>query len=116
MPRTTRHTPGGLVYHALNRANARAKIFLSEGDYQAFEQVLVEAVERVDMRLLAYCVMPSHWHLVLWPRLDNDLSRFMQWLTVTHARRWHTHRHTGGSGHVYQGRFKSFPVQTESYS
>jgi putative transposase len=67
------------------------------------------------MRLLAYCIMPNHWHLVVWPRHDGDLSRFMNWLTLTHTQRWHQHRHTVGEGHVYQGRFKSLPVETSEY-
>ena len=115
MPRTTRNAPGGLAYHALNRANARSTIFRKPADYLAFEQVLEEAVARSSMRLCSYCVIPNHWHLVLWPRRDGDLSRFMQWLTVVHVRRWHAHRHSGGTGHVYQGRFKSFPIQDDSH-
>jgi putative transposase len=99
----------------LNRANGRQRLFDDEGDYGAFERVLAQACERVSMRLLAYCVMPNHWHLVLWPRQDGDLSRFMSWLTLTHTQRWHQHRHTVGEGHVYQGRFKSFPVETSKY-
>jgi len=67
------------------------------------------------MRLLGYCVMPNHWHLVLWPRNDGDLSEFMRWLTVTHTQRWHSHRHTAGSGPLYQGRFKSFPIQDDDH-
>ena len=65
----------------------------------------------VPVRLLSYCLMPNHWHLVLWPRDDGDLGRFMQRLTVTHTRRWQEHYHEVGYGHLYQGRFKSFPVQ-----
>jgi putative transposase len=103
------------VYHVLNRANARRPLFDDDGDYAAFERVLAQACERVSMRLLAYCVMPNHWHLVIWPRRDGDLSRFMNWLTLTHTQRWHQHRHTVGDGHVYQGRFKSFPVETSEY-
>src|SRR5262249_26118661 len=53
--------------------------------------------------------------LVVWPERDGDLSTYMQWLTVTHVRRWHAHRHTGGTGPVYQGRFKSFPIQTDDH-
>jgi len=67
------------------------------------------------MRLLGYCLMPNHWHLVLWPRHDGDLGRFMQRLTVTHVRRWHEHRHSTGGGHVYQGIYKSFPVQSDAH-
>ena len=76
----------------LNRANARMRIFDKPVDHEAFEQILVEAVLRVKMRLLAYCVMPNHWHLVLWPREDGDLSTFVGWLTLTHTQRWHAHR------------------------
>ena len=99
----------------LNRANARMPIFEKDADYTAFETILAEAIERAAMRLLAYCVMPNHWHLVLWPRKDGDLSRFTGWLTLTHTQRWHAHRHSTGSGHVYQGRFKSFPVQDDEH-
>jgi putative transposase len=67
------------------------------------------------MPLLAYCVMPNHWHLVVWPRREGDLSRFMNWPTLIHTERWHEHRHTVGEGHVYQGRFTSFPVETNAY-
>jgi putative transposase len=103
------------VYHVLNRANARLRIFHKDADYVAFENVLAEAVPRVGMRLLAYCLLPNHWHLVLWPRHDGELSRFMAWLTLTHTQRWHAHRHTVGAGHLYQGRFKSFPVQDDPH-
>lgn len=63
------------------------------------------------MRVLAYCVMPDHWHLVLWPRHDGELAKFMLRLTVTHARRWLIHRQKVGTGHLYQGRYKSFATQ-----
>jgi len=79
------------------------KIFEKDEDYAAFEAVLEEAVERTGMRLLAYCVMPNHWHLVVWPREEGDLSRFTGWLTLTHTQRWHAHRRSVGTGHVFQG-------------
>ena len=115
MPRPRRAAEGGLVYHVLNRANARQTIFESDEDYAAFERVLAQAVVRWDMRLLAYCLMPNHFHLLVWPRDDGDLSQFMRWLTVTHTQRWHPHHGTAGSGHVYQGRFKSFPVESDAW-
>jgi putative transposase len=115
MGRPLRPTSADVVYHVLNRANARRTLFEDDGDYAAFERVLTQACERISMRVLAYCVMPNHWHLVVWPRADGDLSRFMNWLTLTHTQRWHQHRHTVGEGHVYQGRFKSFPVESSEY-
>ena len=90
-------------------------IFDKDGDYEAFERVLVETLECRPMRLCSYCLMPNHWHLILWPEDDGDLAAFMQRLTITHARRWQEHRHCVGDGHVYQGRYKSFPIQSDSY-
>jgi putative transposase len=115
MGRPLRAAPGDTVYHVLNRVNARMTLFEDDGDYLAFQRVLAQACDRVRMRLLAYCVMPNHWHLVVWPRGDGDLSRFMNWLTLTHTQRWHRHRNSAGHGHVYQGRFKSFPIETSEY-
>ena len=115
MGRAKRADDGGMVFHVLNRANARATIFEKPEDYAAFERVLKEALARMDMRVLSYCLMPNHWHLVLWPRRDGDLSKFMGWLTLTHTQRWHAHHHTVGTGHLYQGRFKSFPVQDDEH-
>ena len=115
MSRPPRAAEGGLIYHALNRAVARSTIFADDGDYDAFLRALAEARSRHGVRLLAYCVMPNHFHLVLWPRGDGDLSRFMRWLTMTHTQRWHAHRRSAGTGHLYQGRFKSFPVQGDGH-
>jgi putative transposase len=99
----------------LNRANGRATIFETPNDYRAFEQVLLEAHDRQDMRILAYCVMPNHWHMVLWPRQDGDLSDFVGWLATTHVRRRRAFRKCDDPGHLYQGRFKSFPVQEDGH-
>ena len=111
MGRALRVASGGFVYHVLNRANARMTIFDKANDYEAFEQILADAVARVKMRLLAYCVMPNHWHLVAWPREEGDLSAFVGWLTLTHTQRWHVHRHSVGSGHVYQKGTKGSGVE-----
>lgn len=86
MPRIERIDVGGYVYHILNRANARAQIFDTSDDYLQFEEVLEEAVEKFNMRVLAYCIMPNHWHLVLYPKNDGDLRLFMNWLSNTHTR------------------------------
>ncbi len=115
MGRPRRVDAGGYVYHVLNRGNARARIFDDDGDYAAFENVLREAVDRSAMRLLAYCLMPNHWHMVVWPERDGDLSRFVGWTTLTHTQRRHAHREEAGAGHLYQGRYKSFIVGDDRY-
>ncbi len=115
MPRRARLVSGGLIYHVLSRGNARAALFEDEGDYAAFERVLGEAQGRTPMELFAWCLMPNHWHMVLRPRIGADLSQFMGWLSVTHTQRWHAHHHTSGTGHLYQGRYKSFAVQDDPH-
>ena len=115
MPRPQRTAVGDLVYHVLNRANGRMPLFEKRGDYQSFLKVFAQAHEKVSMCTLAYCIMPNHWHMVLWPKGDRDLSVFMHWLTTTHTQRWLTERNIVGFGHVYKGRFKSFAVQDDHH-
>ncbi len=115
MGRPQRIDIGGYIYHVLNRANARATIFSKDKEYQDFEQILFEAVEKFKMRLIAYHLMPNHFHLVLYPQHDDEIKKFMHWLTLTHTQRWHVNTKTIGHGHLYQGRYKSFLVETDSY-
>ncbi len=115
MPRTPRIAPGGYVYHVMNRANGRLRIFRKAADYVAFERILAEAGHRFDMRITGYCIMGNHWHLLLWPRADGDLPAFMRWATQTHVQRFHTAHGTVGIGHLYRGRYKSFPVQSDAH-
>lgn len=115
MPRITRTDIGNHCYHVINRANARLPIFFKEKDYVLFEKVLEDAQEKFSMRILAYCLMPNHFHLVLYPRNDGDMSKFMQWLTLTHTQRWHQASNSKGSGHLYQGRYKSFLIQDDNH-
>jgi putative transposase len=99
----------------LNRAVGRSRIFAKPRDFEAFEEVIREAKRRLPMRVLAWCVLSNHWHFVLWPRGDGELSEFMRWLTVTHTQRWHAAHRTAGTGPLYQGRFKSFPIQADDH-
>jgi putative transposase len=115
MARSARKAPGGFVFHVLNRGVGRRELFSEESDYAAFERVLETTIAAVPVRVLAYCLLPNHWHLLLWPRKDGDLAAFMQRLTTTHVRRFQKHHDEVGLGHIYQGRFKSFPVQEDRH-
>lgn len=115
MPRVARVDVGNEIYHVINRANGRLQIFNTNQDYQLFEQLLLETKELFDMRILAYELMPNHWHLVLYPRNDGDLGGFMHRLSNAHTRKVHSRTNTNGSGHLYQGRYKSFLVDSENY-
>lgn len=115
MPRAARVAPGGYIYHALNRSAGRVALLEKDEDYEVFQNVLLAAWQRRPIRILGYCSMPNHWHFLLWPRRDGELTEFLRWLTLTHTQRWHAQHGTAGSGHLYQGRFKAFPVQNDDH-
>ena len=107
--------PAGYCFHVVNRAVARLTLFEKQADYEAFERVLEEAYERVRLPIFAYCVMPNHWHFVVRPQTATQVTDFFRWLTHTHTMRWHAHYHTEGTGHLYQGRFKTFPIEEDEH-
>ena len=113
MPRTARASIGGICYHVINRGNGSSTVYHNSSDYQSFIQLMVKACDRIPMRVLSYCLMPNHFHLVLWPFGDGDMSRWMQWLLTSQVRRYHWLR--GTSGRIWQGRFKGFPIQQDSH-
>ena len=115
MPRCARVTPGGLAYHVLNRSVAGLPLFRKEADYEAFERIMIEAQELHPTRIVAWCLMRNHWHFILWPRAEGEVTAFMRWLTHTHAMRWHVAHGTVGRGSLYQGRFKCFPIQEDEH-
>jgi putative transposase len=113
MPRTARAIEAGTIYHVLNRGNGRMRIFHDPADYEGFEQLLTDGLARFPVDLFTYCLMPNHWHLVLRPRTDQAPAELMRWIGATHVRRHHRRYPRGGGGHLYQGRFKSFPVEDD---
>ena len=114
MPRTSRAAAGGVVYHVLNRGNGRMGVFRKPGDYLAFLRLLQQGKEKAQIELFGFCLMPNHWHLVLRPKRDRDLAAYLSWVSNTHVKRYRAH-YSRTSGHLYQGRYKSFPVQEDAY-
>lgn len=117
MPRRRRYQLNGHVYHVVNRAARRSRMFGTASDYQAFEDVLEKTVlmHQPNIAVFAYCLMPNHWHLVASPTAPGALSAFMHRLTTTHARLWHHTKGTTGEGAVYQGRFAAIPIQCDRH-
>ena len=115
MPRPRRADEAGGLYHALNRGNGGLQIFWKDDDYLAFERILAEGLDEYDVSVYSFQLMPNHWHLVMRPNVDGEMSRFLRWVTATHTMRYHAHDHTSGEGHVSQGRFKSFPIQDDEH-
>ncbi len=113
MPRAARASVGGLCYHVINRGNGRRQVFRKDDDYHAFLKAIAHACVEIPMPVLGYCLMPNHFHLVVWPQKDGDLSRWMHWVLNTHVRRYHQHYHS--SGHIWQGRYKAFPIQEDEH-
>ncbi|MBL8814830.1 MAG: transposase [Planctomyces sp.] len=115
MSRLPRADEQGAIYHVMNRGNACQPVFYKEADYEAFERVIDEGLQKFSVHLFAYQLLPDRWNFVLSPQEAGCMSEFMGWITLTHTQRHHAHRKTTGYGHVYQGPYKSFPVEAEHY-
>jgi len=115
MPRTRRVAPDNTVQHVLNRRNRKETLFESAADYRCFLNLMADGIDRVSMRVLAFCLMPTHWHMVLWPHYGVELSAYIGWLSNAHVRQHHQRHGTMGLGHVYQGRFKNFIIQSDPH-
>lgn len=105
----------GFVFHVINRGARRGWLFHDSHDYERFVAILREALDKRPIRLLSFCAMPNHFHLLVWPETDTQLPSFMHWLTGTHSVQWRIAGGTIGEGAVYQARYKAIPVQAEGY-
>ena len=111
MPRAARKLVDGGIYHLINRGNGKQRVFHKDRDYQAFTDLLADMSHRYPVDVLAWCLMSNHYHLVVKPQIATELSRGMHWFQTTHVRRYH--RHYGSSGHLWQGRYKSFVIDND---
>ena len=113
MPRTARAIVADCCYHILNRGNKRARIFHEPADFEQFQSLIARAQDRVELPILAACLMPNHVHLVVRPCADTDIARWMHWVFTTHVR-WH-HAKYSTTGRLWQGRFKAFAIQADHH-
>jgi REP element-mobilizing transposase RayT len=113
MPRIPRGESSEGIYHIINRGNMRMQVFNDAEDYEYFLSLLEQGAKKESVSVHAYCLMPNHFHLLLSPKQEGSLSRMMQWVMTSHVRYYHRKNKT--SGHVWQGRYKSFIVQQDDY-
>ena len=99
----------------LNRGNHRQQLFATAEDYRAFLELLASARERLPVQLWGYCLMPNHGHLVVEVEKMSDLSKWVHGVCNRHVRGYHRQNPRMGGGHIYQGRYKSFPIEDENY-
>ena len=104
MARPLRFEYPGAYYHIINRGNAGENIFNSVRDREKFLEYLEKAVERFSIIVHTYCLMTTHYHLLIETPQPN-LSAAIQWLNVSYAAYYNKKRRR--SGHLFQGRFKS---------
>jgi putative transposase len=113
MPRAARNVIDGFFYHVLNRGNDKQTIFHKDKDFEAFLELMKKAKELFPVDVLAYCLMPNHYHFLVSPPLAENLSKWAHWFTSVHVAHYHNHYKT--SGHIWQGRFKTFLVQGDDH-
>jgi putative transposase len=113
MGRTARYIVPEYCYHLINRGNRRARVFHEDADYEQFLALIHRAQQRLELPILAMCLMPNHVHLVVQPAAAGDVSRWMQWVFTTHVH-W-SHAKYGTTGRLWQGRFKAFLIQADHY-
>ena len=114
MPRRLRHSLQGTAFHVMNRAVRRTTLFNLHADYRAFLTLVQTTLGRFKIRVIAYCVMPNHWHFVVLCDRIEDISNWLHHTTTAHGIRWNLAHGTRGSGAVYQSRFTAVPIQTET--
>lgn len=112
MPRRRRTDSDAMYFHVINRSAGRVTMFHKTRDYRAFIGILRHGLQKHPLRLVSYCVLPNHWHLIVGPVAPEVLSRFMHWVTTTHAVRYRRRHKTVGEGPVYQNRFKQEAVDS----
>jgi putative transposase len=115
MPRLARRKLERGCFHVLNRGNHRQALFERDDEYAQFMELMSEALRRFEVELWAYCLMGNHWHLVVEVDKIEELSGWVHWICNRHVRLFHRERQELGGGHIYQGRYKSFPIQDEVY-
>ena len=112
MPRLPRLQYENAIYHIVTRGDGRRRLFHDEGHYQRFTQGLIDEVDRSGWIVVAYCWMPNHIHALIKTPQPNLCRGMQHWLSG--YANWYAKRNRR-AGHLFQGRYKAFPVEDEGY-
>ncbi len=102
-----------ILFHIINRGNAKQPLFYDDADRQLFLELLRRYKLKYQLRVYHYVLMTNHIHLLLEPTIPQTISKFMQGLTGAYAQRFNQKYRS--VGHVWQSRFRSIPIETDSY-
>lgn len=108
MPRLPRTVFAGLAHHVTQRGNRREPIFFDDDDRRTYLAWLKEYADKHQVEVLAYCLMSNHIHLITVPAAEDGLQCALKPLHMRYAQR--VNRRQGWSGHLWQGRFFSSPL------
>jgi REP element-mobilizing transposase RayT len=112
MARPLRIQYPGAWYHIMNRGRRREDIFSTKDDYIAFIEVLKEAVSLWNINIVAYCLMPNHYHLLLHTP-EGNLSRCMRHINGVYTQKYN--RNNRHDGQLFRGRYKSILLDSDNY-
>ena len=112
MPTPSRYFENNRAYHIYNRGNRREQIFLRPEDYVRFVTKLYEYAKRDDVQILSYCLMPNHFHLLLYQLQDNGIEKLMRSISTSSAKYYNWQY--GQVGHLCQERFRSRLILDEA--
>lgn len=113
MPKIRRVIPIDAAMHLVNRGNNKQYIFDSDADKLRYYQLMLELKEENRITIFHYCLMDNHPHLIVWLKYESRLSKFMKQLSLSYYSYYK--KAYGYSGHLWQGRFKSNIIDTDSY-
>ena len=113
MPRAPRRLTETGIYHIITRGNNKQDLFFEREDFEFYLRLIHSMKTDYDFHLYHYCLMTNHTHLLMRFRTQEAFQKVMQRINLTYAKRYRKLRHY--HGHVFQDRFKSIPIESDSY-
>jgi len=111
MPRSSRCVFANIPHHITQRGNRREDVFFNEEDRKIFLDLLKKYSEKYFVKVIAYCLMTNHIHLILVPTTEDGLEKVLRPLHMRYAQK--INKNKGWQGHLWQGRYFSSPLDED---